>query len=206
MPTDRTAGGRSGLCANAGPVVEKWTELGFPISFGEIGMDGLQQLDRTAREAALGSAAGRELVTELRYAKQVAGLSFARLESLTPYSRASLERYVNGKLFPSRHAVAAITQVCQGDTLKLVALWETAVRAGRAPAAGGSCFPTLPHRPDEMAPLNESLSPAITTVMAEHLPNRLLVGTERRMMLVIAVIFAFLGGYWFATRRVRPMP
>lgn len=160
-----------------------------------------KQLDGAAGQAALESAAGRELITELRYAKQAAGLSFARLESLTPYSRASLERYVNGKLFPSRHTVAAIAQVCQSDTLKLVALWETAARAGKAPGTG-TCGQQLPHQPNEMVSHNESLPPATTAVAGEHLPNRWLAAADRRETFAVSVIIvvAFLGGYLFAKR------
>lgn len=70
--------------------------------------------------------ARRRLVAELRRVKQESGLSFARLQAHTPYSRSSLERYVNGKLFPTRQAVAEIARACGADVGELLTMWDTA--------------------------------------------------------------------------------
>jgi len=64
------------------------------------------------------------LAAELRRVKQTAGLSYADLESRTPYSRSSLERYINGKLFPTREAVGAIAEACHADPVRLNELWR----------------------------------------------------------------------------------
>jgi transcriptional regulator with XRE-family HTH domain len=72
------------------------------------------------------TAACQELAAELRRVKRAAGLSFADLQSRTPYSRSSLERYVNGKLFPKRDAVQAMAEACSADPECLLRLWDTA--------------------------------------------------------------------------------
>jgi transcriptional regulator with XRE-family HTH domain len=66
------------------------------------------------------------LVAELRRIKLASGLSFARMEARTPYSRASLERYVNGKLWPTRQAVETIATACDADPAPLLRLWDEA--------------------------------------------------------------------------------
>ncbi|NUS87564.1 MAG: helix-turn-helix domain-containing protein [Streptomyces sp.] len=96
---------------------------------------------------ALTSSAGRRLAAELRRIKQASGLSFARLEARTNYSRASLERYVNGKLFPSRDAVEDIAQACGADPRPLLELWDDALEAGAQPP------------PDMAAPAEAGASP-----------------------------------------------
>jgi transcriptional regulator with XRE-family HTH domain len=67
------------------------------------------------------------LFAELRRTKLASGLSFARIEARTPYSRASLERYVNGKLWPSRQAVHAIATACDAEPEPLLRLWDEAI-------------------------------------------------------------------------------
>lgn len=87
------------------------------------------------------------LVAELRRIKLDSGLSFARMEARTPYSRASLERYVNGKLWPTRQAVATIATACDADPEPLLRLWdegdpaEPAAVSEPAPAAGPPAEP-----------------------------------------------------------------
>ncbi|MEV6849299.1 helix-turn-helix transcriptional regulator [Actinoplanes sp. NPDC051411] len=71
--------------------------------------------------------AHQQLVTELRRLKHASGLSYARLQAHTPYSRSSLERYVNGKLFPSRQAVCEIAQACGAEPDELLRIWDVAV-------------------------------------------------------------------------------
>jgi transcriptional regulator with XRE-family HTH domain len=76
----------------------------------------------------------QRLVDELRRVKRGSGLSYTRLESMTPYSRASLERYVNGKLFPTRQAVRDIAKACGSAPERLLELWEAADSADQPPA------------------------------------------------------------------------
>ncbi|MFD2417281.1 helix-turn-helix domain-containing protein [Amycolatopsis pigmentata] len=78
---------------------------------------------------------GRRLAAGLRQAKQSAGRSYADLECRTPYSRSSLERYINGKLFPTRDAVRAIAEACEVDPLPLLRLWEECQPPQALPAA-----------------------------------------------------------------------
>jgi transcriptional regulator with XRE-family HTH domain len=72
------------------------------------------------------------LFAELRKAKLTSGLSYARMEAKTPYSRASLERYVNGKLWPTRQAVQAIAAACDTDPEPLLHLWDEATEVDEA--------------------------------------------------------------------------
>jgi tetratricopeptide (TPR) repeat protein/transcriptional regulator with XRE-family HTH domain len=69
---------------------------------------------------------GAELAEELRRMKDRAGLSLAQLATRTWYSKSSLERYINGKVFPPRRVVEAISDSCGGDTDALIAAWERA--------------------------------------------------------------------------------
>ncbi|GLY64739.1 helix-turn-helix domain-containing protein [Amycolatopsis taiwanensis] len=95
-------------------------------------MGGQKQVREYSSTGPLGSAAGQDLVRELRRMKAASGLSFARLGAETTYSRASLERYINGKLFPSRQAVAEIARACGADPADVQRLWDAAVAAESA--------------------------------------------------------------------------
>ncbi|WP_067664016.1 helix-turn-helix domain-containing protein [Nocardia miyunensis] len=90
---------------------------------------------------ALASHAGQRLAAELGRVKQESGLSFAKLAAEIPYSRASLERYINGKLFPPRQAVHGIGRACRVDPEPLLELWDAASAAARPEARS-----TSPHR------------------------------------------------------------
>lgn len=84
---------------------------------------------KPAREAMAVDKATRaheRLVGELRRVKQTSGLSYARLQAHTPYSRSSLERYINGKLFPTRQAVREIARACSADPEELLRIWDVA--------------------------------------------------------------------------------
>jgi transcriptional regulator with XRE-family HTH domain len=85
--------------------------------------------------------AQQRLVAELRRVKQASGLSFARLQAHTPYSRSSLERYVNGKLFPTRQAVREIARACGADPEELLRIWDVAAAEDR--------LATTPNRQDQ---------------------------------------------------------
>ncbi|MDW6061594.1 helix-turn-helix transcriptional regulator [Streptomyces sp. FXJ1.4098] len=119
---------------------------------------------------ALTSSAGRRLAAELRRIKQTSGLSFARLEARTNYSRASLERYVNGKLFPSRDAVEDIAQACGADPRPLLELWDDALEAGAQPP------------PDMAAPAEAANSTATVASPGEE-PGRAPRAARRRLFL-----------------------
>lgn len=138
--------------------------------------------ERAPREAAvaLASPAGRQLAAELRRIKQQSGLSFARLEARTNYSRASLERYVNGKLFPSRNAVEDIAQACGTDPGPLLELWDDALETGLRPQQTPPPVSTVP----EPGPTASPAEPA----GRERGPLR----TRRRVLLLTGAGLAFL--------------
>ncbi|PXX71414.1 ricin-type beta-trefoil lectin protein [Nocardia tenerifensis] len=70
----------------------------------------------------------QRLAAELRGIKQKAGHSFTHLQSRTSYSRSTLERYINGKLLPTREAVTAIARACDVDPQRLMELRDEAER------------------------------------------------------------------------------
>lgn len=90
------------------------------------------------------------LARELRLLKDRAGLSLARLAARCWCSRSSLERYLNGKVFPPRDTVQAISDTCGGDTAAVLTLWELAwaARGGkqRGRAAAGRPQPAARER------------------------------------------------------------
>ncbi|WP_409464977.1 helix-turn-helix domain-containing protein [Amycolatopsis sp. GA6-003] len=88
---------------------------------------------RRGAAGAKRSPAFERLAAELRRVKQAAGLSYAELQSRTPYSRSSLERYINGKALPPKEAVRAIAEACGSDPRRLAELWD---QADQARAAG----------------------------------------------------------------------
>ena len=55
-----------------------------------------------------------------------AGLSFSQLAERCWCSRSSLERYLNGVIFPPRDIVRAISEACGGDTQRVLTMWEMA--------------------------------------------------------------------------------
>ncbi|MFJ3215145.1 DUF2690 domain-containing protein [Kitasatospora sp. NPDC086801] len=73
------------------------------------------------------SEPARLLAEELRAIKDAAGLSLSELAARTHYSRASWERWLNGKRVITGQALEALTGAvdCDGPTLR--ALWEQAV-------------------------------------------------------------------------------
>ncbi|WP_406631509.1 helix-turn-helix domain-containing protein [Amycolatopsis sp. WGS_07] len=79
--------------------------------------------------------AAQRLAAELHRVKQASGLSYAELQARTPYSRSSLERYVNGKAWPAKDAVRAIAEACGSDPGHLTELWDEADRARGAGSA-----------------------------------------------------------------------
>lgn len=73
----------------------------------------------------------RRLAVQLRWVKDHSGLSLSSLQSKTGYSRASWERYLNGKALPPRQAVEELARVGGVDPARLLALHEVAEEAWR---------------------------------------------------------------------------
>ncbi|WP_069764298.1 helix-turn-helix domain-containing protein [Streptomyces sp. LUP47B] len=78
----------------------------------------------------------RQLVVQLRRAKDHSGLGLQALAARTGYSRSSWDRYLNGRSSPPREAVAALARVCDLDPARLLALHEVAVEAARGGEGG----------------------------------------------------------------------
>jgi transcriptional regulator with XRE-family HTH domain len=73
----------------------------------------------------------RRLVIQLRWLKDHSGLSLSSLQTKTGYSRASWERYLNGKALPPPQAVEELARVGGVDPTRLLALHEVAEEAWR---------------------------------------------------------------------------
>ncbi|MFC9928771.1 helix-turn-helix domain-containing protein [Streptomyces sp. NPDC127190] len=74
----------------------------------------------------------RQLVAHMRRIKDHSGLGLQALAVRTGYSRASWDRYLNGRSLPPQQAVAALARACDIDPARLLALHEVAMAAGRA--------------------------------------------------------------------------
>ncbi|MFF3004045.1 DUF2690 domain-containing protein [Kitasatospora sp. NPDC057940] len=92
------------------------------------------------------SGPARLLAEELRVIKDAAGLSLSELAARTHYSRASWERWLNGKRVITGQALEALTGAVDCDGPALRTLWERAV-AG--PEEGGG--PAAPEEPAAQA-------------------------------------------------------
>ncbi|MFJ5301677.1 DUF2690 domain-containing protein [Streptomyces sp. NPDC088350] len=77
------------------------------------------------------------LLTErLRLLKQRTGLSLAALASVTPFSKSTWHRYLNGDQLPPRAAVEALARLAHTDPgalRALLALWDAAVQKQSGP-------------------------------------------------------------------------
>ncbi|MEU8027448.1 peptidoglycan-binding protein [Streptomyces sp. NPDC049099] len=73
----------------------------------------------------------RQLAVQMRRIKDHSGLGLQALAARTGYSRASWDRYLNGRSLPPQEAVAALARACDIDPARLLALHEVAVAAGR---------------------------------------------------------------------------
>ncbi|MFF3910792.1 DUF2690 domain-containing protein [Streptomyces sp. NPDC001848] len=106
------------------------------------------------------------LVAELRELKARTGLSLARLEERTPYSKSSWERYLNGKTLPPRQAVLDLCRLADEPAGRCLALWELAESeaSGRAREEGPATAPA-PQSPPP-APPASSPSPDADTARA----------------------------------------
>ncbi|MCX3064080.1 helix-turn-helix domain-containing protein [Streptomyces beihaiensis] len=68
------------------------------------------------------------LHAELLSLKQRSGLSYARISTLTHYSKSSWERWINGKQFPPRAAVESFAAAAGSAAGPLLELWDRAER------------------------------------------------------------------------------
>lgn len=92
------------------------------------------------------SEPARRLAEELRAIKDTAGLSLSELAARTHYSRASWERWLNGKRIVTEQALDALAGTVDCDGAALQALWRQAV-AG--PEAGAPAAPGVGEGDDE---------------------------------------------------------
>ncbi|MFJ9949888.1 DUF2690 domain-containing protein [Kitasatospora sp. NPDC091207] len=108
------------------------------------------------------SVPAKRLTEELRAVKDATGLSLSELASRTHYSRASWERWLNGKRVITEQALDALVKAvdCDGRTLR--ALWELTAAA----AEGGG--------PDAAGPDPADAEPTADTAPADPEP----AGTE----------------------------
>ncbi|WP_369189968.1 DUF2690 domain-containing protein [Streptomyces sp. R08] len=72
--------------------------------------------------------AGRLLTERLRLLKRRTGLSLASLASVTPFSKSTWHRYLNGDHLPPRSAVEALARLAHTDPGALLSLWDAATR------------------------------------------------------------------------------
>jgi transcriptional regulator with XRE-family HTH domain len=88
---------------------------------------------------------GQPLLTErLRLLKQRTGLSLAALASVTPFSKSTWHRYLNGDQLPPRAAVEALARLAHTDPGPLLALWDAAVREQQSRPARPQPEPPVP--------------------------------------------------------------
>ncbi|MET8622886.1 DUF2690 domain-containing protein [Kitasatospora sp. NPDC004669] len=78
----------------------------------------------------------RRLVEELRAIKDSAGLSLSELATRTHYSRASWERWLNGKRVVTEQALEALVGAVECDAAELRRLWRLAMEPAAEPTAG----------------------------------------------------------------------
>ncbi|MFE7529060.1 DUF2690 domain-containing protein [Kitasatospora sp. NPDC057542] len=99
----------------------------------------------------------RRLAEELRDIKDTAGLSLSELAARTHYSRASWERWLNGKRVVTEQAVEALVGAVACDGAALRALWRHAVAGPEAVGTGtgeavkGPAVAEEPSAPEEPA-------------------------------------------------------
>jgi hypothetical protein len=87
---------------------------------------------------------GRLLTERLRALKQRTGLSLAALATVTPFSKSTWHRYLNGDQFPPRAAVVALGRLADAEPGPLLALWDSAARAQADGAATAKQQPVPP--------------------------------------------------------------
>ncbi|MFF4378703.1 DUF2690 domain-containing protein [Kitasatospora sp. NPDC001547] len=104
------------------------------------------------------SEPARRLAEELRAVKDTAGLSLSDLATRTHYSRASWERWLNGKRIVTEQALEALVGAVECDGAALRALWRQATAAApgeavkRPTAAGEPAGPAEPAAGEPASP------------------------------------------------------
>ncbi|MFG2376963.1 DUF2690 domain-containing protein [Streptomyces sp. NPDC048504] len=78
--------------------------------------------------------AGRLLTERLRLLKRRTGLSLAALASVTPFSKSTWHRYLNGGQLPPRAAVEALARLAHAEPEALLSLWDAAAQEQSRPA------------------------------------------------------------------------
>ncbi|MFI6618246.1 DUF2690 domain-containing protein [Streptomyces sp. NPDC050528] len=94
------------------------------------------------------------LTEQLRLLKQRTGLSLAALASVTPFSKSTWHRYLNGDQLPPRAAVEALATLAHTDPRALLSLWDAAAREQRSRPA-----PPPPQAPVPLVPAVPSVPP-----------------------------------------------
>ncbi|WP_405991147.1 DUF2690 domain-containing protein [Streptomyces sp. NBC_00986] len=91
--------------------------------------------------------AGPLLTERLRLLKRRTGLSLAALASVTPFSKSTWHRYLNGDQLPPRAAVEALARLAHTDPGALLSLWDAAVQEQSRPSATPPAQPAIPSSP-----------------------------------------------------------
>ncbi|MFJ2861418.1 DUF2690 domain-containing protein [Kitasatospora sp. NPDC087314] len=123
------------------------------------------------------SEPARRLAEELRTIKDAAGLSLSELAARTHYSRASWERWLNGKRVITEQALEALAGAVDCDRAALRALWEQAVAT---PGEDGESVPAEAPEEDAAAAEPPAEGPSAQEPAADQ-PDQpdLLGGTDR---------------------------
>lgn len=103
---------------------------------------------------------GGLLTERLRLLKQRTGLSLAALASVTPFSKSTWHRYLNGDQFPPRAAVEALARLADADTGAVLSLWDAAAREQSRQTATPPPQPPVPAvslRPRRLRPPRRAL-------------------------------------------------
>ncbi|MFF3915134.1 helix-turn-helix domain-containing protein [Streptomyces sp. NPDC001852] len=141
----------------------------------------------------------RQLVVQMRRIKDHSGLGLQALAARTGYSRASWDRYLNGRSSPPQEAVAALARACDIDPARLLALHEVAVAAGRGGDGGAGGVGEAGAEPDS-GPVEEGPG---------RRGRRLLAVVLASAVLVTAVIVLLVAAPWDGGRERtdgRPAP
>ncbi|MER5403380.1 DUF2690 domain-containing protein [Streptomyces sp. NPDC002769] len=91
------------------------------------------------------------LLERLRGLRQRTGLSLAALAAVTPFSKSTWHRYLNGEQFPPRSAVESLGRLAQTDPGPLLSLWD-AVSRSRCGAVGLPAQALPPRVPSAQGP------------------------------------------------------
>ncbi|MFJ8055477.1 DUF2690 domain-containing protein [Streptomyces sp. NPDC096142] len=91
--------------------------------------------------------AGRLLTERLRLLKRRTGLSLAALASVTPFSKSTWHRYLNGDHLPPRSAVEALARLAHTDPGALLSLWDAATQEQARPTPPPPQPPAVPSVP-----------------------------------------------------------